>query len=70
MSKLKIRKIVTKKLFQDSEKAHAYLQTIPKTPVMFQKDQSNIVGGVTKTKRILVIHFCGIRAQKRSKLKM
>ena len=70
MFKLKMRKIVTKKLFQDSEKAHAYLQTIPKTPVMFQKDQSYIVRGVTKTRRILIIHFCGIRALKRAKLKM
>ena len=59
-----------KKLFQDSEKPHAYLQTILKAPVKFQKDRPKIVGGVKGTRYLLPIHFCSIRTQKMSKLKM
>ena len=39
---------------------HAYFQTISKAPLKFQKDQSKTVGGVTATRWILPIHFCGI----------
>ena len=52
MSKLKMRKS-DEKLFQDSEKPHAHLQTILKTPVKFQKDQTKTVGGVKGTKYLL-----------------
>ena len=49
---------------------HAYLQTILKAPVKFQKDWPKTVGGVEGTRYLLPIHFCSIRAQKMSKLKM
>ena len=40
-----------------------------KVPVKFQKDRSKTVG-VIRTRWILPIHFCEIRAKKNSKLKM
>ena len=67
-----MRKKVTKKKkkkLQDSEK-NAYLQTILKAPVTFQKAWLKTVGGVARTRCLLPIHFCGIRALKTSKLKM
>ena len=61
MSKLKCKK-VTKNNFRILKKAHAYLQTISKASVKFQKDKSKTVGEVTWTRWILPIHFCGIIA--------
>ena len=52
------------------KKPHAYLQTILKTPVKFQKDRLKTVVGVTGTRYLLSIHFCSIRTNKISKLKM
>ena len=49
---------------------YAYLQTILKACAKFQKDRPENVGGVARTKYILPIHFCSIRARKKSKLKM
>ena len=40
------------------------------TGVKFQKDRPETVGGVAGTRCILPIHFCSIRARKKSKLKM
>ena len=51
-------------------KQYAYLQTILKTTVKFQKDLPKTVGGVADTRYILHIHICSIRARKMSKLKM
>ena len=48
----------------------AYLQAILKAHVKFQKDQPKTVGGVKGTRYLLPIHFCNIRTQKMSKLKM
>ena len=60
-----------KNIFRNyKKKAHAYLRTIPKAPVKFQKDTSNTVGGVARIRLILPIHCCGIGAPKKSKLKM
>ena len=70
MSKLKMQKKNDKKLFQDSEKPHAYFQAILKARVKFQKDRPKTVGGVKGTRYLLPIHFCNIRTQKMSKLKM
>ena len=56
--------------FRILKKPHAYLQTIHKAPVKFQKDQPKTVGGVRGTRYLLPIHFCSIRTQKMSKLKM
>ena len=39
-------------------------------PVKFEKDWPKTVGGVAGRRYILPIHFCSIRARKKSKLKM
>ena len=70
MSKLKMKKKVIKKLFQDSEKTHAYLRAILKAHVKFKKDRPKTVGRVKGTRYLLPIHFCNIRTQKCLKLKM
>ena len=41
-----------------------------KAHVKFQKDRPKPVGGVKGTMYLLPIHFCNIRTQKMSKLKM
>ena len=56
--------------FRILKKPHAYLQTILKAPVKFQKDRLKTVVGVTGTRYLLPIRFCSIRTQKMSKLKM
>ena len=45
---------------------NAYLQTILKVPVKFEKDWPKTVGGVAGRRYILPIHFCSIRARKKS----
>ena len=52
------------------KKQYAYLQTILKAPVKFEKDWPKTVGGVAGRRYILPIHFCSIRSRKKSKLKM
>ena len=69
MSKLKMLKS-DKKLLQDSEKTHAYLQDILKAHVKFQKDRTKAVGGVKGTRYLLPIDFCNIRTKQMSKFKM
>ena len=59
-----------KNYFRILKKPHAYLQAILKTHVKFQKDRPKTVGGVKGTRYLLPIHFCSIRTQKMSKLKM
>ena len=44
---------VIKNYFRILKKPHAYLQTILKTPVKFQKDRTETVGGVKGTKYLL-----------------
>ena len=56
--------------FRILKKPHAYLQTILKALVKFKKDWPKTVGGVEGTRYLLPIHFCSIRAQKMSKLKI
>ena len=56
--------------FRILKKQYAYLQTILKVPVKFEKDWPKTVGGVAGRRYILPIHFCSIRARKKSKLKM
>ena len=63
MSKFKMCGKSDKKLFQDSEKPHAYLQAILKAHIKFQKDRPKTVGGVKGTRYLLPIHFCNIRTQ-------
>ena len=67
---VKNAKKVIKNNFRILRKQYAYLQTILKTPVKFQKDSPKTVGGVADTRYILHIHICSIRARKMSKLKM
>ena len=69
-SKLKMHKNVIKNNFKILKKQYAYLQTILKAPVKFEKDWPKTVGGVAGRRYILPIHFCSIRARKKSKLKM
>ena len=56
--------------FRILKKTHAYLQTILKAPVEFQKDRLKTVVGVTGTRYLLPIRFYSIRTKKMSKLKM
>ena len=61
---------VVKNYFRILKKPHAYLQAILKALVKFQKNRPKTVGGVKGTRYLLPIHFCSIRTQKMSKLKM
>ena len=61
---------VIKNNFRILKNKQAYLQTILKAPVKFQKDWPKTVEGVAGRRYILPIHFCSTRAQKKSKLKM
>ena len=53
MSKLKMRKKVIKNNFRILKKQYAYLQTILKTSVKFQKDWPKTVGGVADTRMVV-----------------
>ena len=66
----KKKKKMIKNNFMILKKPHAYLQTILKAPVKFQKDWLKTVGGVEGTRYLLPIHFCSIRVKKMSELKM
>ena len=70
LSKLQMRKKWEKIISGFWKNPHAYLQTILKAHVKFQKDRPNTVGGVKGTRYLLSIHFCNIRTQNMSKLKM
>ena len=48
---------VTKNNLRTISKPHAYLQTMKKTSVKFQKNQHKAVGGVAHTRYPLSIHF-------------
>ena len=63
---IKYFRILKKK---NKKKTHAYLQTILKASVKFQKGRLKTVVGVTGTRYLLPIRFCSIRTQKMSKLK-
>ena len=55
-----------KNKFRILNKTHAYLQTILKAPVQFQKDRPKTVGAVKGTRYLLPIYSCSIRTQKMS----
>ena len=46
-----------KNKLSDISKPHAYLQTMTKIPVRFQKNRHKTVGGVEHTRYPLSIHF-------------
>ena len=54
--------------FRILKRQYAYLQTILKAPVKFEKVWPKTVGGVAGRRYILPIHFCSIRTRKKSKL--
>ena len=64
------KKTEIKNNFSILKKTYAYLQTILKAPVKFQKDRLKTVVGVTGTRYLLPIRFCSIRTKNMSKLKM
>ena len=51
-------------------KPHAYLQTMSKTPVKFQKNQYKIVGEDAHTRYPLSIHFDSKNARKMAKFNL
>ena len=51
-------------------KPHAYLQTMSKTPVKFQKNQYKTVGGDAHTRYPLSIHFDSKNARKMAKFNL
>ena len=53
MSQVKNGKKVIKNNFRILKKQYAYLQTILKTPVKFQKDWPKTVGGVADTRMVV-----------------
>ena len=61
---------VIKNNFRILNKQYAYLQTILKVPVKFEKDWPKTVGGVVGTRMVGALTDGRIRAQKKSKLKM
>ena len=67
---LKNAKHVIKNNLRILKKQYAYLKTILKASVKFEKDWPKTVGGVVGRRYILPVHFCSIRARNKSKLKM
>ena len=57
MAKFNWRKKVLKNNLRNISKPHAYLQTMYKTPVKFQKNRYKTVGGVAHTRYPLSFHF-------------
>ena len=51
-------------------KPHAYLQTMSKTPVKFQKNQYKTVGGDAHTRYPLSIHFDSKNVRKMAKFNL
>ena len=51
-------------------KPHAYLQSLVKTSVKFQKNQNETVGGVAHTRYPLSIHFHCQNARQMTKFKL
>ena len=51
-SKLKMKRNVIKNNFRILKKQYAYLQTILKVPVKFEKDWPKTVGGVARTQMV------------------
>ena len=54
---VQLAKKVIKNNLRIISKPHAYLQTMYKTPVKFQKNRYKTVGGVAHTRYPLSIHF-------------
>ena len=63
-SRAKNAEKVIKNTFRIMKTPHAYLQTILKASVKFQKDWPKTVGGDEGTRYLLPIHFCSISGSK------
>ena len=59
-----------KKQSEDYIQIHAYLQTMTKTPVKFQKNWYKTVGGVAPTRYPLSIHIVKDKARKMAKFNL
>ena len=64
MAKFNLRKKVIKNNLKIISKPHAYVQTMSKTPVKFQKNRYKTVGGDAHTRYPLSIHFDSKNARK------
>ena len=64
MAKINFKKKVTKNNLRIISKPHAYLQTMTKTPVKFQKNRYKTVGDVAPTRYPLSIHIVIDNARK------
>ena len=67
MAKLNFSLKVTKNNLRIISKPHAYLQTINKTLLKFQKNQYKTVGGVASTRYPLSLHIVKENAWKMAK---
>ena len=70
MTKFKLRTKVIKFNLSIISKPHAYLQSLVKTSVKFQKNLNETVGGVAHTWYPLSIHFHCQNARKMTKFKL
>ena len=70
MTKFKLRTKVIEINLSIISKPHAYLQSLVKTSVKFQKNRNETVGGVTHTRYPLSIHFHCQNARKMAKFKL
>ena len=68
--KFQLAEKVIKNNLRIISKPHAYLQTMYKTPVKFQKNQYKTVGGDAHTRYPLSIHFDSKNARKMAKLNL
>ena len=57
-TKFKLRKSLKKNNMKIIFKCNAYLPSLTKTPVKFQKDWDKIVGGVVLTRYLMSVGFC------------
>ena len=70
MTKFKLRAKVIKINLSSISKPHAYLQSLVKTSVKFQKNRSKTVGAVAHTRYPLSIRFHCQNARKMTKFKL
>ena len=70
MAKFNLQKKVIKNNLRIISKPHAYVQTMFKTPVKFQKNRCETVGGDAHTRYPLSIFFDSKNARKMAKFNL
>ena len=70
MTEFNFREKVIKNNLRIISKPHAYVQTMSKTPVKFQKNLKKTVGGDAHTRYPLSIHFDSNNARKMAKFNL